>query len=403
MKRQNDFWKGALIGALAMFIFVIAVVAGTGFVSGTYNFNGGLSKNNVVDRTFKNKINLMQSLIDKEYLYSVDQSKVKDEMYQGYIKGLNDPYADYYTTKEMKQLLESTSGEYFGIGAVMSQNPEDRVISISEVFENQPAAEAGLQNNDVIVSVDGQSVQNMDLQSVVSKIRGKKNTQVDITILREGVEGEQKVTATRRKILTPTVVSELKPNQIGYIRIVEFDTVTYNQFVEAFTTLQNQGMQGLVVDLRNNPGGNLDTVCDMLELLLPKGVMVYTEDKSGNKKEYSGNGNTPFTQPLCVLVNSNSASASEIFAGAIQDYGVGELVGTTTYGKGVVQQIHRMEDGSGMKFTVSQYFTPKGRNINKVGIKPDTVIEYQENKQDEKADNQLDKAMEIINSQITAS
>ncbi|MEG1957182.1 MAG: PDZ domain-containing protein, partial [Lachnospiraceae bacterium] len=197
MKRQNDFWKGALIGALAMFIFVIAVVAGTGFVSGTYNFNGGLSKNNVVDRTFKNKINLMQSLIDKEYLYSVDQSKVKDEMYQGYIKGLNDPYADYYTTKEMKQLLESTSGEYFGIGAVMSQNPEDRVISISEVFENQPAAEAGLQNNDVIVSVDGQSVQNMDLQSVVSKIRGKKNTQVDITILREGVEGEQKVTATR--------------------------------------------------------------------------------------------------------------------------------------------------------------------------------------------------------------
>ena len=206
--------------------------------------------------------------------------------------------------------------------------------------------------------------------------------------------------AVRRKIEAHTVAYEMKDNQIGYIAVSEFDSVTYDQFKEALDTLEMQGMEGLVIDLRSNPGGNLDTVVEMLKLILPKGTIVSIRDKQGKEDVYACDGKNEFTKPLAVLVNQYSASASEIFAGAVQDYGLGKLVGMTTYGKGIVQQLVPLGDGTYLKLTVAEYFTPGGRNIHGVGINPDIEIEYEPDEENPEADNQLDKALEIINEEI---
>ena len=207
---------------------------------------------------------------------------------------------------------------------------------------------------------------------------------------------EYTATATRKLVEVHTVEHEMKSDGIGYIRITEFDSVTYDQFASALEDLENQGMTGLVIDLRNNPGGNLDTVCDILDLILPEGTIVSTKDKNGEGEAYTSDEEHKLEIPLSVLTNGNSASASEIFAGAVQDYGVGTLVGTTTFGKGIVQQIFPLTDGTSIKLTISEYFTPKGRNIHGTGIDPDVEVEYEYNKEDPEADNQLEKAIEIV-------
>lgn len=191
----------------------------------------------------------------------------------------------------------------------------------------------------------------------------------------------------------------MKEDKIGYIRVSEFDKVTLQQFRNAKADLEAQGMESLIIDLRGNPGGNLATVCDMLREILPKGMIVYTEDRDGNRTEETCEGKSPWEKPLAVLVNGMSASASEIFAGAVQDYGIGKIIGTTTYGKGVVQQLFPMTDGTMVKLTISEYFTPSGRNIDGIGIKPDVEVEYVYNEEAPEADNQLEKAMEVLKSQ----
>ena len=193
---------------------------------------------------------------------------------------------------------------------------------------------------------------------------------------------EKELTFTRDTIEKATVEYEMKENHVGYLKITEFDDVTYDQYVNAMDDLENQGMERLIIDLRSNPGGNVSTVCDILKTLLPKGMIVYTEDKNGEKTEYKNDEDHTFDKPLVVLVNGNSASASEIFTGAVQDYGLATIVGTQTYGKGVVQQLIDLQDGTCLKLTVSQYYTPKGRSINGVGIEPDEIVEYEENKED---------------------
>lgn len=208
------------------------------------------------------------------------------------------------------------------------------------------------------------------------------------------------MTAVRNTVQVRTVKHEMKSDGIGYVSVSEFDIVTYEQYKEALADLENQGMEGLIVDLRNNPGGNLDTVCDILDLMLPEGLIVYTEDKEGNRDEKKSDEERQFRLPLVVLMNGNSASASEIYAGAVQDYGIGEIVGTQSYGKGVVQQIYPMKDGTSVKLTIAEYFTPKGRNIDGKGITPDVEVEYEENKENPEADNQLDKAMEVLKEKL---
>ena len=235
---------------------------------------------------------------------------------------------------------------------------------------------------------------------MVSHIKVEKGTTVDITVLRGEENEEVTVTVTRDTIQAQTVEYRMLEDNLGYIAVSEFDSVTYDQYQQALEDLQNQGMQGLIVDLRNNPGGNLSTVCDMLDLMLPEGLIVYTEDKDGNRQEMTSDDEHQFNLPMTVLMNGNSASASEIYAGAIQDYGLGKIVGTQSYGKGVVQQIFDLKDGTCVKLTIAEYFTPNGRNINGEGITPDVEVEYEKDENNPDADNQLEKAMEILKSEL---
>lgn len=355
----------------------------------------------VVSASSEQKLEELKKLIDKVYLHEdeVDEKALGEGIYKGYIAALGDPYSAYYDEAQTKEMMEATSGEYSGIGALMSQNRDTGIITIANVYKDSPAEEAGMKNDDILYKVEGEDVTGTDLSEVVTKVKGEEGTKVRLTLLRGEDRTEVEVTATRRKIEAQTVEHEMKEDHVGYIRVSQFDTVTLKQFRDAKADLEAQGMESLIIDLRNNPGGNLKTVCDMLREILPKGLIVYTEDKNGNREEQTCDGATPWEKPLAVLVNGMSASASEIFSGAVQDYGIGKIVGTTTYGKGVVQQLFPMTDGTMVKLTISEYFTPKGRNIDGIGIEPDVKVEYEYNENEPEADNQLEKAMEVLREQ----
>ncbi|SHK50797.1 S41 family peptidase [Hespellia stercorisuis] len=399
MENKNNnkgFLKGALVGALAMFI----VLGGLGWLFLCHGV-GGTANKGVLNSKTETKIDKMRELIDGYYLYDVSDEELQNGIYEGYISGLDDPYSVYYDEAATKDLLESTTGEYSGIGAVMTQDADNGLVKILQVYKDCPGEKAGLKEGDIIYQVDDHELTGEeDLSEVVSWIKGEQGTDVKLHVYRGDEAEEMELTATRDVVKAQTVSHEMKENQIGYIRVSEFDTVTYDQFAEALTDLENQNMQGLVIDLRSNPGGNVSTVCDMLRLLLPKGLIVYTEDKDGKRQEYSCDGASEFTKPLTVLVDGYSASASEIFSGAVQDYGIGKIVGTTTYGKGVVQQLMDLKDGTYLKLTIAEYFTPKGRSINKKGIEPDVEVEYKADENNAEADNQLDKALEVIQEEL---
>ncbi len=389
MKDKKSFLRGALCGALA--ILLSAGLMSCGLRAYGTNSGGKASSEDV-----KRKISGLKELIDAKYLGDVDDSKLEEGLYKGLISGLDDPYSVYYDEEETKSLMESNEGEYCGIGAVLTRDTDTGIITLVQIYEDSPAMEAGLKADDILYKVEETEVTGEDLTEVVSHIKGEKGTEVRLTVLRGDAMEEVTVTAVRNTVQVQTVKHEMKSGGIGYVAVSEFDIVTYEQYKEALADLENQGMEGLIVDLRNNPGGNLDTVCDMLDLMLPEGLIVYTEDKEGNRDEKKSDEEKQFRLPLVVLMNGNSASASEIYAGAVQDYGIGEIVGTQSYGKGVVQQIYPMKDGTSVKLTIAEYFTPKGRNIDGKGITPDVEVEYEENKENPEADNQLDKAMEVL-------
>lgn len=403
MDNKKGFLKGALTGALAMLVITAAI--GAGVIVINHIDLGSMKKSGsdqVVGQYTEKKLEELKGLIDEVYLHEeeVDEEALTEGIYQGYIAALNDPYSAYYTAEETKEMMESTSGEYSGIGALMSQNRETGVITIANVYENSPAAEAGMKNEDILYKVEGEEVTGVDLSEVVTRVKGEEGTEVKMTLLRGADRQEIEVTAVRRKLQTQTVSYEMKEGQIGYIRVSEFDEVTLEQFREAKAALESQGMASMLIDLRGNPGGNLSTVCDMLREILPEGLIVYTEERDGERTEYKCDGKTPWEKPLAVLINGASASASEIFAGAVQDYGIGQLVGTTTYGKGVVQQLFPMTDGTMVKLTIAEYFTPKGRNIDGTGIVPDVEVEYVYDETNPEADNQMEKALELLRSQV---
>lgn len=347
----------------------------------------------------KKKTGEIEELINAYYLDEIDGQKVEDTMYTGMVAGLEDPYSVYYSKEELESMEESISGAYSGIGATLTQDPDTGELSVVSCFDGTPAQEAGLQPGDVITGWNGKSVEGIELAELVSKIKTDPEEQLTLEIERDGENLE--VELTRREVQIPTVEYEMLDNQIGYIRLVEFDEVTADQFKEALEDLENQNMEKLIIDVRNNPGGVLQVVCDMLDQLLPEGMIVYTEDKNGNRKEYTSDEEHQFTKPLAVLANENSASASEIFAGAIQDYGIGTIVGTTTFGKGIVQRTFYLSDGTGVKLTVAKYYTPKGHDIHKKGITPDVEIELDEELKNQSSisheeDNQLQKAIEVL-------
>lgn len=347
------------------------------------------------------KVDQIEEIVNQYYLDGIDEAAVESQLYKGMIQGLGDSYADYYTEEELLKVQESTSGVYTGIGVALSQDAETGLITIVKCYEGTPAQEAGILAGDVVYKVEDQEVTGMDLTKVVARIKQEEGTTVKLTIARENASDYLEFDVERRDVEVPTVSYEMLDHQVGYIAISAFDTVTEQQFLAAKEDLESQGMKKLVIDLRNNLGGVLDTVCNILNEMLPKGLIVYTEDKNGERTEYQSDGKHEFQMPLAVLVNEYSASASEIFAGAIKDYGTGTLVGTTTYGKGIVQRLFPLPDGTAVKMTIAKYYTPKGNDIHKVGVKPDVEVELEESLKQKSVipkeeDNQLQKALEVL-------
>ena len=350
-----------------------------------------------------NKVGVLEQYIDTYYLEEVDETKYADGIYKGLLESLGDEYAEYYTEEEYQDLLESTSGKYCGIGAQVMQDKETGVISISLPFEGSPAAEAGLRPGDVIYKVAGEEVTGKDLTAVVAKIKGEEGTTLEMQIYRDGKYLDVEI--ERREIEVPTVEYEMLDNSIGYIAVSSFDEVTDKQFCDALEDLESQGQKGLVIDLRNNGGGRLDICVNMLDRMLPEGTIVSTKTKAGTGETFTSTDKESFDKPLVVLINENSASASEVFVGAIRDYEMGTLVGTKSFGKGIVQSIFDLKDGTAIKFTTSEYFSPKGNNIHGTGFVPDVEVELDKEVQTmisipKEKDNQLQMAIEVITDKI---
>ena len=403
MKNKKSFFKGALTGALAVLLIMSMVSCGIKLPGTSKTSKKSSSTSNseeLLDDSTKTKLELLEQLVDESYSGDIDMDDLQEGLYRGYIDGLGDKYSVYYDEDETKALMQSTSGEFGGIGALFSQDKDTKVITFLKVYEGSGAEEAGFKVDDILYKVDGKDISGEDLSEVVSKIRGDEGTTVELTVLR-GDDGEEyTATVTRKIVQTDTVYHEMKEDKIGYIQVTEFDDVTTDQYKEALEDLENQGMKGLVVDLRNNPGGNVDTVTDMLDLMLPEGTTLSIKHKQGTESVYESDDEHQFTKPLVVLVNENSASASEIFSGAIQTFGTGEVVGTTTYGKGVVQQIFDLKDGTSVKLTIAEYLIAGQFGINGKGVTPDVEVQYEKDAQNPDRDNQLEKALEEVKNKL---
>ena len=310
-----------------------------------------------------------------------------------------------YNAEDYQALQISTTGQYYGIGAGLSQDKDTMVVTVNKVYEGTPSESAGLLKDDVIVSVDGTEAASMELSELVKLIRGEKGTTVHLEIYRPSTEENLSFDVERHDITLPSVSHNMFEDGIGYVHIDSFETETAAQFEEAVKDLEDQGMKALIIDVRYNPGGMVTAVVQILDDILPEGTVVYTEDKNGNRQDYTSSGDTYLDYPLAVLINGESASASEILAGAVKDYQYGTLIGTTTFGKGIVQTIFPLENGDAVKLTTAKYFTPKGNYIHGVGIEPDIELEYEyldkdATSYDEAYDNQIQKAIEVLKDKI---
>lgn len=368
--QRHKFFKGFLSGVLVTTLILGGGIIAPRVVRDFKNAGGAVNPGSF------QKAELIESVINDEYLEEIDEDKLESFMYKGLVAGLGDPYSTYYTKEEYDKLTVETEGHYKGIGAVMQQDMKTGEVIIGRCYENAPGAKAGLLPGDILLEVQGESIYGMELTEVVKKIKSAEDEIAHIKVLRNEEELEFEIKL--EVVEVPAVEYEMLDDSIGYIALYEFTEVTEPQYEKAFEDLKEQGMERLIVDLRGNPGGLLSSVCGVLENILPEGLIVYTEDKNGKRNEYTCSGENPLDMPLAVLVNGNSASASEIFAGAIQDYEIGKLVGTTTFGKGIVQKPVRLSDGSAVKLTISKYYTPKGRNIHGTGIEPDVEVKLNE-------------------------
>ena len=341
---RKKYIKGFLLGVLCT-----ALMGG-----GVLGYLWQQDQKGVLNASTVKKAKVIEGIIDEYYLEDIDEEELEDYLYKGLVAGLGDPYSGYYTSEEYAKLNESTDGEYLGVGVVLQQDARTGIVTITRCYEGAPGAKAGLLPGDVIYKVNGEAVMDKELTEVVKIIKGSEDKTAHLEIAREGESDYLSLDIPLEHVEVPMVEHEMLEDHIGYIQIYEFAEVTTAQYESAFQDLQSQGMERLIVDLRDNPGGLLLSVCDILEQILPKGLIVYTEDKNGNKKEYTCDGENELQIPLAVLVNENSASASEIFSGAVQDYGIGKLVGTTTYGKGIVQELFRFEDDTRIKITTAE-------------------------------------------------
>lgn len=352
------------------------------------------------------KMASMKNLVSKYFLYDVTNDQYEDAVLKGLMEALDDPYSCYYTEEEYADLMEQTEGVYYGIGAYVSQGRDTKILTITKPFKGGPADQAGILPGDVIYKVDDEDVTDQDIASVVAKMKGEKGTKVKLTLLRGEEMKEVEITVTRDEIEVPTVESKMLEDKIGYIYVLQFDKVTVDQFIKAVDELESQGMKGLVIDIRDNGGGLYQSCVSMLERLIDKDkLLVYTETKAGERESDYSKKEDAIKVPLAVIINGNSASASEIFAGAIQDHKIGTIVGTQSFGKGIVQSVMPLLDGSAIKLTISNYYTPSGDSIHKIGITPDVVVELDEVLKSkpvitQEEDNQLQAAIKEVKKQI---
>jgi carboxyl-terminal processing protease len=349
----------------------------------------------------------IESLIDNYFYFDQDEELREESYYDGLLEGLDDPYSVYYTPEEYEKLMEDDGGEYVGIGAVVSRNMETMNVYVVKPIVGSPAEAAGILPEDIIVSVgDVDVTTDMELDEVVSMIRGEEGTTVTLKIYREGDTDYRYIDVTRAVVQNVTVSSEMLDDNIGYIQVEQFIENTPEQFEEQIDDLLSQGAEGLVIDLRDNPGGLLTAVTEMCDYIVPDdmgdGLIVSTKDKNDRVlEEWKLEDGHSVDVPMVVLVNGNSASASEIFTGCMKDYGLATIVGTTTYGKGIVQSVIPLSDGSAIKITIAKYFTPSGNDIHKVGIEPDVEVELPDEVRTlvtipHDQDTQLQKAIEIL-------
>ena len=349
------------------------------------------------------KIDKVENIIKKNYLRDIDEEKLVDGKLKGLVASLGDPYSVYMTQEEFNNLLEGTHGSFGGVGIVVSVDIENDMIVIISPVEDTPGERAGLKPGDRIIEVNGKVFTGKDMSNAVKEMKGEIGSKVSLKIVRNFAKENQEIKElelTREEIRINTVKHQMLEDSIGYINLTSFDELTYDDFKKALADLERDSMKKLIIDLRGNPGGLMDVTVDLADLFLDKGDIVYTEDKSGNR-QYERSNDKKIDYPLVVLVDEGSASASEIFAGAIKDRKRGKIVGMNTFGKGVVQRLIDLGDGSGLKLTISEYFTPNGIKIDGIGITPDIEVELPSyvkatGPDNLKEDLQLKKAIEVL-------
>ena len=350
------------------------------------------------------KIDEIYQYMNIYYYGEFDKEDIYNSIYSGVLESLEDPYTVYYTPQEYEDMRVSTSGTYYGIGAGVSQDLTTMEVTITKVYRGTPSEEAGLKNGDMILSVEGIDATSVEVSELVQYIRGEEGTKVHMEIYRPSTGEVLEFDVERRHVELPSIEGEMLEGNIGYIQITEFQDKTDEQFKVMVEQLKQQGAKGLVIDVRANPGGLLSTVVHLLDQVLPEGLLVYVEDKYGNRDDYLS-GASCLDLPLVVLIDETSASASEIFAGALKDYDYATLVGKTTYGKGIVQNIIPLSDGDAMKITTAKYFTPNGNDIHKIGVVPHVEVDYEysgptDESYDKQYDSQFLKAVEIMKEKL---
>ena len=399
-KRKYNIYKTIMIIVLTAFItFIITALVGYNYVT------KGDGAKLLVRETSSNQDLIVQlekykSIIDEFYLGEVNEEDLKEGAIKGYIEGLGDPYTEYISKEEMKEYMEDTLGNYVGIGIYMLLDEENGKIKVLAPMKGSPAETVGIKSGDIIETVDGEEYTKDEMSEVANKIKGKEGTTVKIGIKRgeENLEFE----VTRQNIKVNPVEGKILENNIGYIQFASFDETTYEDFKAKYEELKNQGITSLIIDLRNNGGGLVDQATDIADLFVEKDTpLLYEVDKDGNEEVIKAENDVTINIPTIILTNENTASASEILAGALKDLGKAKIVGTKTYGKGIIQQIIPLSDGSGIKITTEEYQTPNRNKIHEVGIEPDETVELPETVTNvldvsEDQDTQLQKAIELL-------
>lgn len=390
---------------MIMLVLIVIIVTSlvTAFTTYQYLSNNGISYSKVNTTSLEGleyTLSQFRSELEKKYIGEINDEELIEGAVKGYVDALGDPYTTYYTKKEMKTIMEETNGNFVGIGVYMTKDLEKNAILIIKPIENSPAEKAGILPGDLITKVDDVEYTGDKLEEASNKIRGEEGTKVKLEIYRNGETKTFEL--TRTKVVVSHVTTKVLNNDIGYVAISDFEGECASEFETKYKQLEKQGIKKLIIDIRNNGGGIVDEALKIANMLVDKdSTLLITKDKSDKEEITKATEKPIINMPTVVLVNGYSASASEILAGALKDNGKATLVGTKTYGKGIIQELHQLSDGSGLKITVSEYYTPNHNAIHKIGITPDVEIDLSEDvKQQttiqEKDDNQLQKAIEIL-------